>query len=257
MDGTVQKKEASNIESTLESEDFFCRLTDEEKECLQYLLETINSLEAEDDDENANVVQENGEHFGNATDPGTEMLDQNLRRLGASINVSDKTEPGASSSKMKIMKSLSEDVPGFSITVSPETGKRSTGSHPSHMRKFDTIMKSGVNVQELRALFIHQQTKSSAEDNSKGLELPGAPKLPMLIECNPKSARLEALQKLGFLKTQSSSDETQNPHDTHHPTDQTTSVLNGEINQNVLKGSTEAPTPMPRKSKGIEKKWPP
>lgn len=264
MDEAVEQKETSDISNDLEDEDFFCSLTDEEKECLQYLLETINSLDVEEDyddddnDENANIVQDNND-FGNSTSPSPKgTLDQTLRHLSASVNLSDKSDPGTGSSpRMKIQKSLSEDSQGFSITVSPDTGKRSTGSHPSHMRKFDTIMKSGVNVQELRAIFIGQQANSSADDHSKGPEPTGATKIQILTESNSKSVRLEALQKLGLLNDQIIPTETPKELDTRHSTDKKSSVLNYKVNQNCVKPSTEAPAPMIRKFKVVERKWPP
>ncbi|KAM8931184.1 uncharacterized protein RCH25_007115 [Pelodytes ibericus] len=257
MDGDAEKKKSSDVAHTLESEDFFAQLTDEEKECLQYLLETIDSLE--DDDENANLDKEDREHFGNSTDTHTERkFEQNLRRLSEGAKVSDLIEPEQpSSSKMKIIKSFSEDCPGFSITVSPETGQRSAGSHPSHLRKFDTIMKSGVNVQELRARFIRQQANPSSEDHTKGPELSGASKEAIPVTRNPMSARQEALQKLGLLqRNPHSSIETQNSHDAPHGTTQSPSVANREIKNNP-KGSSDAPIPMVRKSKVLEKTWPP
>ncbi|XP_066452868.1 uncharacterized protein [Eleutherodactylus coqui] len=53
MDALNGKQETLDDESNLEGEDFLCRLTDEEKECLQYLLATIDSLD-QDEDENTN-----------------------------------------------------------------------------------------------------------------------------------------------------------------------------------------------------------
>ncbi|XP_053325904.1 uncharacterized protein LOC128500685 [Spea bombifrons] len=263
MDGALHKKEDSDIASSLEGEDFFCRLTDEEKECLQYLLETIDSLDADDDhddddDENANTEQGSSAHFSNSKDDCPEgKLDKNQRRLGESALVPDKAEPEPSLPKMKITKSFSEDGPGFSITVSPETGHRSAGSHPSHLRKFDTIMKSGVNVQELRARFIRQQVNFSPEDHSKGTELSGASKQQPQAALNPISARQEALQKLGLLnRNQSTPNATRNSSETRHETEQSSSVRNCEINQNTTKG-LESPSPLPRKSKGLERTWPP
>ncbi|XP_069822905.1 uncharacterized protein [Dendropsophus ebraccatus] len=252
MDVPNEKTESLDDESNLEGEDFLCRLTDEEKECLQYLLETIDSLE-QDEDENANNDPETNEHLRNSA--GLQDLDRNQKGLTESVNQSDKTEHDPSPSKMKIVKSFSEDGPGLSITVSPDTGHKSTSSHPSHLRKFDTIMRSGVNVQELRARFIRQQGNSSFEDASKGTELSSASKqLPHLTH-NRMSPRQEALQKLGLLQINQNST---NTFEELSGTDQNTTVKNYEINQNHSKaGSNNLPQPFERKPGAFDKVWPP
>ncbi|XP_075430549.1 uncharacterized protein LOC142468191 isoform X2 [Ascaphus truei] len=203
MDGAIEKKEASGGGSDLEGEDLLCRLTAEEKECLQYLLETINSLDAEnqDDDDNVDTEQDSRGDFSNSMDAHREgSFDKNLKGLSEGAKVVDKTEHESSSSKMKITKCFSEDCPGRTSTVTPEVTPRSASTHPSHLRKFDTIMRSGVNVQELRARFIHHQDHSFFEDPSKESELSGASKQLPPISHNQKSPRQEALQKLGLLK---------------------------------------------------------
>ncbi|KAG8557265.1 hypothetical protein GDO81_018388 [Engystomops pustulosus] len=242
--------EKTDDESNLEGEDFFCRLTDEEKECLQYLLETIDSLD-QDEDENAN--NDPDEQSRNSS--GLQDIDRSRKGLTESTKPPHKTEHDpTSSSKMKIVKSFSEDGPGLSITVTPDTGQKSTSSHPSHLRKFDTIMRSGVNVQELRARFIRQQGNSSFEDNSKGTELSLASKQLPQGNRNQMSPRQEALQKLGLLKIN------QNPN-TDTPgevgTDQNTGSKNYEINQNHSKAGSNVPRSFERKPEAFDKVWPP
>lgn len=251
MDVPDEKTETLDDESNLEGEDFFSRLTDEEKECLQYLLETIDSLD-QDEDENANNDPDTNEQLRNSA--GLQDLDRSQRGLTESVKQSDKTEHDPTSTKMKIVKSFSEDCPGLSITVTPDTGQKSTSSHPSHLRKFDTIMRSGVNVQELRARFIRQQGNSSFEDASKGTEPSLASKQLPQATRNQMSPRQEALQKLGLLNINQSN--TNTPVELHG-TDQNTSVKNYEINQNHSKAGSNLPQSLERKPGAFDKVWPP
>ncbi|XP_073500943.1 uncharacterized protein [Phyllobates terribilis] len=251
MEAPDEKTEALDDESSLEGEDFFSRLTDEEKECLQYLLETIDSLD-QDEDENANSDPDSNEHLRNSS--GLSDVDRSRKGLTESVNQPDKSEHEPTPSKMKIIKSFSEDGPGLSITVTPDTGQKTTSSHPSHLRKFDTIMRSGVNVQELRARFIHQKVNPSFEDTSKETELSSDSKpLPQAI-CNQMSTRQEALQKLGLLKINQSSANT--PKELHG-SDQNTTVKNNELNQNHSKEGSNLPRSFERKPGGFNRVWPP
>ncbi|XP_068107619.1 uncharacterized protein [Hyperolius riggenbachi] len=246
MDGAEEK--ALEDDSNAEREDFLSCLTDEEKECLQYLLETIDSLD-QDEDENAND-QDTGENLRNSTE-GLQDQDRSLRGLNESVKVLDKTEH-KTPPKMKIMKSYSEDCPGLSITVSPETGQRSTSSHPSHLRKFDTIMRSGVNVQELRARFIRQQSSTSLEDSSKDLSTPTKHVSP--VPRNQMSPRQEALQKLGLLKRDQSSSDS-GPNSPEHGMDQNSPGRTFELNQN--QSGANFPRSVERKPGSFDKIWPP
>ncbi|XP_072276745.1 uncharacterized protein [Pyxicephalus adspersus] len=252
MDGAEEK--VLEDDTSLESEDFLSCLTDEEKECLQYLLETIDSLD-QDEDENANSDHDTGMHMRNST-AGLQDRSTKIRSLSESVKVSEKTEHSHTPSKMKIVKSYSEDCPGFSITVSPDTGQRSTSSHPSHLRKFDTIMRSGVNVQELRARFIQQTSSSSFEESSKETSL-SSKQLPQAAR-NQVSPRQEALQKLGLLKlNQSNSHAGQNLSDDLHGTDQHQTEKNFELQQNHSKSGANLLCTVERKSGGFDKVWPP
>ncbi|XP_075687822.1 uncharacterized protein LOC142656796 [Rhinoderma darwinii] len=251
MDVPDVKTGTFDDESNLEDEDFFCRLTDEEKECLQYLLETIDSLD-QDEDENANNDPDTNDPL--RISPGLQDPERNRKGVSESVKQSDKTEHDPTSTKMKIVKSFSEDCPGLSITVTPDTGQKLTSSHPSHLRKFDTIMRSGVNVQELRARFIRQQGNSSFEDASKGTELSLASKpLPQGTR-NQMSPRQEALQKLGLLNMIPSNT---NPPEELHGMDQNPPVQNNEINQNQSKAGSNLPRSIERKPGAFDKVWPP
>ncbi|XP_040264199.1 uncharacterized protein LOC120979484 [Bufo bufo] len=247
MEAPDEKTDTLDDESNLEGEDFFSRLTDEEKECLQYLLETIDSLD-QDEDENAN--NDPDEQLRDST--GLQDVDRSRKGLTEGVKQLDKKEHEPKLSKMKIVKSFSEDGPGLSITVTPDTGQKTTGSHPSHLRKFDTIMRSGVNVQQLRARFIHQQSNCSSEDASKGTELSLASKQLPQVTHNQMSPRQEALQKLGLLKINQS--DTNTPEELHGM-DQGTAVKNYEINHSRV-GSNE-PLSFERKPGAFEKVWPP
>ncbi|XP_040214831.1 uncharacterized protein LOC120945051 [Rana temporaria] len=252
MDGGEEK--ALEDDATIQGEDFLSCLTDEEKECLQYLLETIDSLD-QDEDENANSDHDTGEHLRNST---ASLQDRNtkLKSLSESVKLSEKAEQVQTPSKMKIVKSYSEDSPGFSITVSPDTGQRSTSSHPSHLRKFDTIMRSGVNVQELRARFVRQPGSSMFEESSKETSM-SSKQLPQAAR-NPVSPRQEALQKLGLLKlNQSHSNTGQSSEEDQHGMDQHPPGKDSELNQNHLKPGANFPRSVERKPGGFDKIWPP
>ncbi|XP_069592484.1 uncharacterized protein [Ranitomeya imitator] len=251
MEAPDEKTEALDDESNLEGEDFFSRLTDEEKECLQYLLATIDSLD-QDEDDNANNDPDSNEHLRNSS--GLPDLNSSRKGLTESVNQSNKSEHEPTPSKMKIIKSFSEDGPGLSITVTPDTGQKTTSSHPSHLRKFDTIMRSGVNVQELRARFIHQQANPSVEDTSKETELSSDSKELPQATSNQMSTRQEALQKLGLLKMNQSS--TNTPKELHG-LDQNTTVKNNEINQNHSKEGSNLPRSFERKPGAFNRVWPP
>lgn len=113
--------------------------------------------------------------------------------------------PAKPVSKKKMIKSLSEE----SIDISPRRpdphypkAKRSPllgSSHSPHFRKFDTIMRSGVNVQELRSHFLLRldssaEVKEPTEASARTIKQPG------LLSGGQKSPRDEALRKLGLLQ---------------------------------------------------------
>ncbi|XP_056380735.1 uncharacterized protein LOC130275990 isoform X1 [Hyla sarda] len=192
------------------------------------------------------------EHLRNSA--GLQDLDRNQKGLTENVKQSDKTEQDPSPSKMKIVKSFSEDCPGLSITVTPDTGQKSTGSHPNHLRKFDTIMRSGVNVQELRARFIRQQGNASFEEASKVTELSSSSKQLPQVTHNRMSPRQEALQKLGLLQINQSKI---NTPEEPHGTDQNSAVKNYEINQNHSKAGSNLSRSLERKPGAFDKVWPP
>ncbi|XP_053544930.1 uncharacterized protein LOC128635842 [Bombina bombina] len=232
MDGATDKTESSCEQDNLEDDTFLWQLTDEERESLQYLLETINSLDAEEqdsnNDEHVNYSKDNSQSFAISG-----KIPKGLNESSTSLG---KTKPDPSPIKMKIIKSFSEDCPGCSITVTPEVSPRLASSHPSHLRKFDTIMRSGVNVKELRARFIQHQNNSSFDENPKGSELSVTSKQQPQVSRNLMSPRQEALQKLGLLNKKQSNPVVKNVSDTQHCKDQSSSTKNCEQTQHLSWG---------------------
>ncbi|OCT85878.1 uncharacterized protein LOC108714685 isoform X2 [Xenopus laevis] len=256
MDKAVDQNEASDEKSNLESEDFFLTLTEEERECLQYLLKTIDSLEDDnqEDSKDPNTNQDTIDDFANSAQHEGN-LDRNQRGLSESTKTADKTDYEPSVSKMRIIKSFSEDFPGRSITVTSDGGHKSTSSHPSHLRKFDTIMRSGVNVQELRARFISEQEPSPMGDHTKSSGAAGAKQPP--VPWNPKSPRQEALQKLGLLKRKQRDSNACSSLEPHQHTEQSLASQNGEIKQIASKGGNGPLEKRSGKPGNMDRCWPP
>ncbi|XP_029457071.1 uncharacterized protein LOC115091191 isoform X2 [Rhinatrema bivittatum] len=224
MDGATKKnhtvedfkEEGSSVHTDPEEEDYLCWLTEEEKECLQFLLETINSLDVEESQEyGADSSSHTSEKAQNLQD-GTEecdslvnfnrkpKLEMSQRTSTETKRAADKSECQSAASAMKMIKSFSEEFPGVSFTGNPESLRKLAGSHPSHLRKFDTIMRSGVNVQELRARFVAQRGVSDLGVSPKATEVSGATKQPIQTSGIVRSPREEALHKLGLLQTNQS-----------------------------------------------------
>ncbi|XP_054831328.1 uncharacterized protein LOC129326993 [Eublepharis macularius] len=194
-----------------EDEDFFSGLSPEEAECLEYLLQTINTLEGE-------ILQddEGEERIAESLDAG----DPPNSNVGANIQQSTSREASTTKpvSKMNMIKSFSEE----SIDIGLRRGsdphypkaKRSPAlgsSYPTHFRKFDTIMRSGVNVQELRSRFLHHLDSSA--DVREPTEAAAARTIKQSgpLSRDQKSPRDEALRKLGLLRINASSPNANSP----------------------------------------------
>lgn len=110
-----------------------------------------------------------------------------------------KPGPRPAVSKSKMIKSHSEESAEITLRRSDlyrpqaKCPPRSANSHPTHLKKFDTILKSGVNVQELRSRFLHHLDSSAPAK-------PPAKDAVRLLSNAQRSTRDEALQKLGFLQ---------------------------------------------------------
>ncbi|XP_030063060.1 uncharacterized protein LOC115472778 [Microcaecilia unicolor] len=207
------KEKGCAIHKEPEDEEYLCWLTAEEKECLQFLLETINSLDA--DEQTREDEAESSTHFSEKeqnVQGGTETcegfvnfkrkprLEISQRALSETVKATDKTEHQSAAFKVKMTKSFSEESPGVSVSRDPKSFRKVAGTHPGHLKKFDTIMRSGVNVQELRARFVAQRAASDLGALPKSTEVSGANKQSVQLSGVVKSPREEALHKLGLLE---------------------------------------------------------
>lgn len=111
-----------------------------------------------------------------------------------------KNGPCPAAAKSKMIKSRSEESDDVTLRrwsdpyhSQAKLPARSANSHPAHSKKFDTILKSGVNVQELRLRFLHHL------DNSAPAKQPANDTVRLLTDAQ-RSTRDEAMQKLGFLQ---------------------------------------------------------
>ncbi|XP_077181010.1 uncharacterized protein LOC143831682 [Paroedura picta] len=164
-------------------EDFFSGLSPEEAECLEYLLQTIHTVEGE-------ILQDDG---------GAEIQHNQTSKQQS---ISKEAVPSKPVSKMKMIKALSEESFDIGLRRRPEPPALGS-SHSSHFKKFDTIMKSGVNVQELRSRFLlhldsSAEVKESPEAAARTMKRDG------LLSGGQKSPRDEALRKLGLLQRNAS-----------------------------------------------------
>lgn len=111
-----------------------------------------------------------------------------------------KNDPCPAVAKSKMIKSRSEESDEVTLRRWSDLYRppaklppRSANSHPTHLKKFDTILKSGVNVQELRSRFLHHL------DSSAPAKQPAKDTVKLLSNVQ-RSTRDEAMQKLGFLQ---------------------------------------------------------
>lgn len=109
--------------------------------------------------------------------------------------------PQPAVSKVKTIKSLSEESVDNTLKSKPSLcspkDKGPPRSADSHCRNFDTITRSGVNVQELRSRFLDRLDSSTTTKEPRGA---ATVKQPGLLTGGPRSPRDEALQKLGLLQ---------------------------------------------------------
>ncbi|XP_061474848.1 uncharacterized protein LOC133380811 [Rhineura floridana] len=199
-----------------DDEDFLSGLSPEEKECLEYLLQTINTLDGDalDDDEGSH--EEMVESLG--AENQCKNNDDSRTQQNTSVEAAP-TKPGPCSafSKIKMIKSLSEESGDIALKGRPDPHcpkakgpHRLADSHPTHFRKYDTIMRSGVNVQELRSRFL-LQLDSSATIREATEDVARTNKQPLPLPRGQQSPRDEALQKLGLLQRTSSSPNMNSP----------------------------------------------
>ncbi|KAK9401909.1 hypothetical protein NXF25_010265 [Crotalus adamanteus] len=152
-------------------------LNPEEKECLEFLIQTINNLDKEilEDDEWSHEKMEGS--LGSRDQCQHNVICSMQQQSKFVEDTPLKPGPCPAVSKSKMIKSHSEE---------------SANSHPTHLKKFDTILKSGVNVQELRLHFLHHL------ENSAPAKKPAKDAVRLWSNAQ-RSTRDEAMQKLGFL----------------------------------------------------------
>ncbi|XP_078515445.1 uncharacterized protein LOC144780812 [Lissotriton helveticus] len=219
MDGDANKDimenlpgDGSSTEAELE-EDFLRWLTEDERECLEYLLETIKALE-EDLGEETPVegarseiisqdcpdVKQEGDSF-NGVSRQTMQGKGQMTSGKSDVAVNTTMTQVPNDPKTNPPKSHSEGSSEEPPTAAQEGLNKLVNLHPSYLRKFDTIMRSGVNVQELRARFVTQHaTASSLDEEAKTSEQICPSKQVLVFPGVHTSPREKALQKLGLLK---------------------------------------------------------
>ncbi|XP_078399362.1 uncharacterized protein LOC144681558 [Cetorhinus maximus] len=239
--------------ATLSKEDEFLRhLSQEEKECLSFLIETIDSLEVElEEDDEEGVMKGDStisdgfyEFLGmvcgtrqteDAAGPDDAGVCDNVGIIGnvdvitshppaqrinnrgmESVPVVDtrpnqtatfeegKKEESTKHLGSETMIALGSNVSNQSRETTPDeqSSPRTLTLLPAHAKKFDTILRSGVSVQELRAQVLARLSGSGQKKPSSQVEGLAAQSnsLRLLGRPEQKAARQDALQRLGLLK---------------------------------------------------------
>ncbi|XP_038668320.1 uncharacterized protein LOC119973874 [Scyliorhinus canicula] len=253
----VQESGRFNTEgeaATLSKEDEFLRhLSQEEKECLSFLIETIDSLEVEleaDDEEGVtkgeSTISDGFYEFlgmvcstrqtEDTADPDVAGCCDNIGIIG-NVDVITSNPPDlrinnrgpelvsvvdsapnqtaleeGKKEKESMKRQRSETATALEPKVlnqSRETASSDDQSSaraltllPAHAKKFDTILRSGVSVQELRAQVLARLSESGQKKPATQVEGLAAQSnsLRLLGRPEQKAARQDALQRLGLLK---------------------------------------------------------
>nr|XP_006006331.1 PREDICTED: uncharacterized protein LOC102362702 [Latimeria chalumnae] len=218
---------------TNEDEDFSNHLSAEERECLKYLSETIESFEIE---LLANSLERNRslgtDHISDTQDNRTRILTNNNSTASDEVTSDDCTErkgttertgmvtesssrgpqkqkPGlkAEIHQSELHRSHSDETSGSLSKKGPQTSSLQTAGprrapilHPASTKKFETLLRSGVSVQELRSQVLARLGRPSQEESTSPRETSGATS--NHVHFSPgydhKNPRTEALQKLGL-----------------------------------------------------------
>ncbi|XP_078269953.1 uncharacterized protein LOC144601610 [Rhinoraja longicauda] len=249
--GRVDTEEETAIYS--KEDEFLSHLSQQEKECLGFLIETIDALEVdlEDDDKEGATMGDGiiGDGFyeflgmvcstrppkekarpnesrpcviagaiGNvdpvASSPAAEMV--NVRGLASipGLGPTPKQMATTKRDKKQVKKLKYQGSEGAMGLESGATGESSVsrpdeqGSHrsltllPAHAKKFDTILRSGVSVQELRAQVLARLSGSAQKQPGSQLEGLAAhsDSLRLLGTPEQRAARQDALQRMGLWK---------------------------------------------------------
>lgn len=196
-------------DSSEENKDVLSGLSPDEMECLEYLLQTIDTLDKDLLEDGDEVSQEQRtDSLGSEDQSNSNISPNNQKRL---LMEAVAAKPGHQPevSKIKTTTSLSDRSSG-SAQQTPATDyqkakgpSKSVDASMTHFRKFDTIMRSGVSVQELRSRFLLNTDSSAALKESKEVAAATIWQ-PGLLPGGQMSPRDEALQKLGLLQGNSS-----------------------------------------------------
>ncbi|XP_043563686.1 uncharacterized protein LOC122558870 isoform X2 [Chiloscyllium plagiosum] len=253
----IQTSGRSNTEEeamTLSKEDEFLRhLSQEEKECLSFLIETIDSLEVEleqDDDEglakgDATISDGFYEFLGMVcstrqtedtasadvaapcdsigiignvdiitASPPAQVISNRDTKSNSVVDTTPNQTAAFKDSKQgkeSMRHQGSETI--IALETKPSDQSKATPSDeqsssrtltllPAHSKKFDTILRSGVSVQELRAQVLARLSGSSQKKPSGQMEslASQSDSLRLLGRPEQKAARQDALQRLGLVK---------------------------------------------------------
>ncbi|XP_078059507.1 uncharacterized protein LOC144485134 [Mustelus asterias] len=239
--------------ATLSKEDEFLRhLSQEEKECLSFLIETIDSLEVEleeDDEEGVTKGEstisdgfyeflgmvcstrqtedtadtddvgscDSGGIIGNVdvvtSSPSAQWINNQGTELVPVVDTTPdqtaafeegKKEESAKHQGSETMIALESNASNQykEIASDEHSSSRTLTLLPAHAKKFDTILRSGVSVQELRAQVLARLGGSGQKKPSSQVEGLAAQSnsLRLLGRPEQKAARQDALQRLGLLK---------------------------------------------------------
>lgn len=234
-------------------EDIFSYLSNEEQECLKYLMDTIDSLEADmvadDQEERTGGAQETETLTDNADDrDGGPNIEPEQEEVTPAAEEPQNPNPVTAdhNHQLEMPTSAPLDIPAIrpQTLVSPRLA-RSSSHQPAHVRKFDTILRSGVSVQELRAQVLARFSGTCTDESSNLREGPRSPTSLFPEGSDFNSPRVDALQKLGFLKTPEEAPTppgspreqkcSQSPPDTTMSSPQMSSTIEDKDHQEALK----------------------
>ncbi|XP_043934653.1 uncharacterized protein LOC122807736 [Protopterus annectens] len=220
---------AVDMEAEIKNEDNVGHLSSEEQECLQYLSDTITQLEMELNTEDIcdsadldnNEINYDGSRETDAAPSISSKDDSDVTaaqnpfgvttpstlEVDKIVNPGDEMEETCPSIDAENVTSSACNGPQISSQSTPKL-PRSPNLHPAYVKKFDTILRSGVSVQELRAQVLARLDGSCHEEQQSPrdalrLSVTGCTNNAGGLE--QKSPREEALEKLGFVKKSQSS----------------------------------------------------
>ncbi|XP_039627688.1 uncharacterized protein LOC120540733 [Polypterus senegalus] len=250
-------EEGSGIEletTGKEDTDIFSYLSNEERECLNYLMDTIDSLEMELMIEEKEKRKENGSTFTCHPEEHMEIpspADVQSQKLTVEDNKHNFHHQMPASYQQDTSSSINFEC------LSPRSS-RSTNMQCAQTRKFDTILRSGVSVQELRAQVL-ARFNGSVQEDACGQQEPTH----STTACFPdgldlKSSRAEALQRLGFGKRSQSLSQQEIlgdlPISQLSSADQTLGLIGQDNSHSLPYNSTDRRSSIPRSPSSVTDK---